>query len=250
MPPGRVGGDRLRTSAATTADGFRTLTSHRGWVRRVRDLDAHDPAARTRGRASTRGRRASARAGWVASAPSKPATSPTRVRGRCALPARNSVLGDLDGRGERPEQHDDPDVHADRDQHAGEDADRQEDEEARGDDERRRQVEGGAAPRDVRGTGSRDHSTTNRGRSRNGHGLHYPRHVTEPVDVLWTGSTLPGTPTPATPVPTSSRPRRSCSVRRATPRGHRTARIALPEGYAAFVVPRSGLSRRSTASRS
>ena len=74
--------------------------------------------------------------------------------------------------------------------------------------------------------------------------VHYPRHVTEPVDVLWTGENAPVHAHPgdagADLVSTEAFVLQP-GERRLVGTG---LRIALPDGHVAFVVPRSGLAAK------
>lgn len=74
--------------------------------------------------------------------------------------------------------------------------------------------------------------------------VHYPRHVTEPVDVLWTGENPPVHAHPgdagADLVSTEAFVLQP-GERRLVGTG---LRIALPDGHVAFVVPRSGLAAK------
>lgn len=74
--------------------------------------------------------------------------------------------------------------------------------------------------------------------------MHYPRLVTEPVDVLWTGENAPVHAHPgdagADLVSTEAFVLQP-GERRLVGTG---LRIALPDGFVAFVVPRSGLAAK------
>ncbi|PYY50893.1 dUTP diphosphatase [Curtobacterium sp. MCBD17_023] len=88
------------------------------------------------------------------------------------------------------------------------------------------------------------HRCVLRARSRIGHGLHYPRLVTDAVDVLWTGDAAPVFAKPGdagADLVSAEAFVLAPGQRRLVGTG---VAIALPEGHVGFVVPRSGLAAK------
>lgn len=88
------------------------------------------------------------------------------------------------------------------------------------------------------------HRCVLRSRSRIGHGLHYPRLVTDAVEVLWTGDAAPVFAKPGdagADLTSAEAVVLAPGQRRLVGTG---LAIALPAGHVGFVVPRSGLAAK------